>query len=186
MNDMVAHDIRNHEIVTGRLEQGHQVASGKNGDPRFPGGTLAMQISHFRQRGLDLEGYHRATLNVSFAPRVCEIDPSKADFTFRKVRWHPVDPAEDFSFFHVFVRRHAGDLSWVPALIYYPHPETKPDHFQPDGMLEILAVEKLRGLCYGDLIDVVLDLRQVKILPTESRTIRGDNSVTRRPARFGK
>ena len=34
--------------ITARLLPGHRVASGQNGNPRFPGGTMRMQLPHFR------------------------------------------------------------------------------------------------------------------------------------------
>lgn len=38
--------------------QGHRVASGLNGNPAFPGGTLRMQAPFFKARGLDLSLIH--------------------------------------------------------------------------------------------------------------------------------
>ena len=120
--------------VTGRVVRGHQVASGKNGDARFPGGTLAMQLPHFRERGLDLSSYFSGTINVSIAPRRYRI--VKPRVTFKGVKWHPTEPAEDFSFFDVKVSIRPGQ--WIEGLIYFPHPETKPEHFQQPDVLELL------------------------------------------------
>ncbi len=82
---------------TARVVEGHRVASGLNGNPRFPGGTLKMQTPVFRSLGFDLTPYHSGTLNISLAPRRYEV--IHAPITFRKVKWHPIEPAEDFSFF---------------------------------------------------------------------------------------
>ena len=133
--------------VVGRVVAGHGVASGRNGDPRFPGGTLAMQIPTFLSLGLDLRPYYRGTINVSISP--WSIVPGEARVTFRGVRWANREPAEDFSFFDCRVRVQGSD--WVPGLIYYPHPETKPKHFQAPDVLEVLT-DLLPGLRVGDEI----------------------------------
>ena len=56
------------QTITARVVPGHRVASGQNGNPRFPGGTLRMQDPYFNAMGLDLGIYHKGTLNVSIAP----------------------------------------------------------------------------------------------------------------------
>ena len=43
--------------LEGVLVGGHRVASGPNQDPRFPGGTLAMQLPHFLRHGVDLGAF---------------------------------------------------------------------------------------------------------------------------------
>ncbi len=120
--------------ASGTLVAGHGVASGANGDPRFPGGTIAMQAPHFAAAGVDIGRYHPATMNVSVAPRRLVVTAPQA--TLRQVRWHPTEPAEDFSF--VACRVTAGGVT-VDGLVYRPHPETKPEHYQPDSVVEILA-----------------------------------------------
>jgi hypothetical protein len=131
---------------------GYGVASGRSGDPRFPGGTLAMQAPYFRERGLDLSPYHLGTLNLSIAPSRYRV--LRPRLTLCDVRWHPTEPAEDFSFFDC--RLTAGAGATAAGLIYYPHPETKPDHVQPVDVLEVLA-PRIAGLGYGDA--VVLEVR---------------------------
>ncbi|RBP44232.1 hypothetical protein DES53_10451 [Roseimicrobium gellanilyticum] len=130
--------------VPATIVPGYQVASGTNANPRFPGGTLRMQLPFFETLGLDLSGYHLATLNLSIAPARYEV--VKPRLTFRSVKWHPTEPAEDFSFFDCNL--HLSGCEPVPALIYYPHPETKPEHFQPDDLLEVLA-PFIKGISYG-------------------------------------
>jgi hypothetical protein len=132
------------QIVTARVVRGHRVASGENGNPLFPGGTLQMQAPHFRARGLDLSAFHGGTLNVSIAPRRYRV--VRARWTFPQVKWHPTEPAEDFSFFDVRLLR--SDAPPVPGLIYHPHPETKPAHFQHPDVLELL-LPWMEGLRYG-------------------------------------
>lgn len=146
--------------LSGRLVRGHQVASGANGDPKFPGGSIAMQIPHFRERGLDLSGYHPATLNISISPwRYLLLG---APWSFRQVAWHPTEPAEDFSFIPAAVRPVAGG-DWVDGLVYHPHPETKPAHVQPPGLIEILAKQLIPGLVYGDGMELALSPEYVAV-----------------------
>lgn len=132
--------------VAGIVVRGHGVASGKNGDPRFPGGTISMQLPFFASRGLNLSSYYPATINLSIAP--AKFTPGKARVTFTGLKWHPREPAEDFSFFDCtfqFPEKAEG----IHGLIYYPHPETKPEHFQTPDTLEILASRFVDGLDYG-------------------------------------
>jgi hypothetical protein len=130
--------------ITARLVEGHRVASGLNGNPRFPGGTLRMQFPHFLARGLDLNSFHLGTLNVSIAPLAYRVLQPR--HTFTHVKWHPTEPAEDFSFFDVRVG--CPDKSSVDGLIYFPHPDTKPEHFQQPDVLELL-LPFVKGLRYG-------------------------------------
>lgn len=141
--------------ISARVVQGHRVASGLNQNPRFPGGTLQMQQPHFEKLGLDLSVFYIGTINVRIAPFVYQVIQPK--LTFRKVQWHPTEPDEDFSFFDVTVIR--GDAT-EQGLIYYPHPETKPEHFQPADALELL-MPFMPGLAYGDRIDILTNERQM-------------------------
>ncbi len=131
-------------LVPAVVVRGHRVASGLNGDPRFPGGTIRMQIPHFAALGLDLSAFHPATLNVSLAPLSWRA--RQPAHTFRAVRWHPTEPAEGFSFFHL--RLHRDDGPPVKGWIYLPHPQTKPEHFQSPDVLELL-LPWIDGLGYG-------------------------------------
>nr|ACO70918.1 conserved hypothetical protein [uncultured Verrucomicrobiota bacterium] len=108
-----------------------------------------MQAPHFLSRGLDLSAFHLGTLNVSVAPMRYEVVAPV--LTFRAVKWHPVEPAEDFSFFEVRLVAHA--VHPVAGLIYYPHPETKPEHFQEADVLELL-LPWTEGLAYGSQISI--------------------------------
>jgi hypothetical protein len=113
--------------ITGTITEGHGVASGKSGDSRFPQGTIALQKPFFARLGLDLCRYFAGTINVSIAPYRYSIKQSK--YTFRAVKWSPTEPAEDFSFFDC--RIVLDRVTTLEGLIYYPHPETKPEHFHP-------------------------------------------------------
>lgn len=136
-------------MISATIVEGHRVASGMNGNPLFPGGTLRMQLPFFLERGLDLSRFHLGTLNVSIAPMKYRI--GEARHTFREVKWHPTEPAEDFSFFDVVLHRE-GEAP-VKGFVYFPHPETKPTHFQKADVLELL-LPWTEGLGYGTRIGI--------------------------------
>ena len=155
------------QLLTARLIQGHRVASGLNGNPRFPGGTLFMQRPHFLALGLDIGAFHQGTLNVSIAPRSYRV--VKPRLTFRNVQWHPVEPKEDFSFFDVRLLTPGPPAA---GLIYYPHPETKPEHFQAPDVLELL-LPFVKGLSYG------MELRLE--IPSGQMLIESPSAAVRKP-----
>ncbi len=128
-----------------------------NGNPLFPGGTLRMQLPFFLERGLDLSGFHLGTLNVSIAPVRYRV--GKARHTFGEVKWHPTEPAEDFSFFDVVV--HRDDGAPVAGFVYFPHPDTKPTHFQKADVLELL-LPWVEGLGYGRTVRLVVPEEQMR------------------------
>lgn len=136
-----------HPRVRATVVPGHRVASGLNGNPLFPGGTLRMQQPFFHALGLDLSGYYPGTLNISLAPLSYNIEQPR--LTFHQVHWHPTEPAEDFSFFDV--NAFLQDGRQIAGLIYYPHPSTKPTHFQQPDVLELL-LPWTAELQYGDEI----------------------------------
>ena len=146
------------QTIRARLVQGHRVASGLNGNPRFPGGTLRMQTPHFQERCFDISKLYLGTLNVSIAPLCYRV--GKARHTFTNVKWHPTEPAEDFSFFDVRVRCPNGTL--VDGFIYYPHPDTKPEHFQQPDVLELL-LPFVEGLRYGMELSLEIPTAQMVI-----------------------
>lgn len=80
-------------------------------------------------------------------------------YTFRQVKWNPDSPAEDFSFSPVRVSfqdtTHSGFL-------YYPHPETKPAHFQDCSTLEILA-PLIKGIDYGEQVTLEVNAREIDL-----------------------
>ena len=120
-------------IVRGTVEPGHGVASGRNGDPRFPGGTLRLQ-PHFLARGLDLGACYPGTLNVSVAPRRFRIGAPTV--TLRAVAWSDVLAAESF-FFAACYATHAGRS--VAGYVYQPDPATKSDHPDDPAHLQVVA-----------------------------------------------
>ena len=144
--------------VTGIVEKGYGVASGKSGNPRFPQGTIEIQKPFFSERGLKLDKYFPGTINLSISPHQYEIISAK--YTFRNMKWLPDNPAEDFSFFDCRIRLGKGEV--LNGLIYYPHPETKPEHFQSADILEILTTY-VNDLKYGDELIIEVDSQQVNI-----------------------
>ena len=153
------------QIFPATVVPGHQVASGNNGDPRFPGGTIRMQMPHFKNLGLDLSACFPGTINVSIAPCCYEVIAPR--WTLKRVKWHPTEPEEDFSFFDVDVITGGGQR--VTGWIYHPHPETKPEHFQQADVLELL-LPHVEGLAYGTRLQLVTDVTQIRIA-TDDREI---------------
>jgi hypothetical protein len=144
--------------VKGIVSEGYGVASGKSRNPHFPEGTIAMQKQFFRERGLNLDEYFLGTINLSISPHKYKVKNAK--YMFRNVKWSLTDPAEDFSFFdcRILIDSNKG----LSGLIYYPHPETKPKHFQPPNILEIIT-SFISGLRYGDELTIEVDSEQIVI-----------------------
>jgi hypothetical protein len=144
--------------VKGCIKKGYGVASGQAQNPRFPQGTIEMQKPFFRELGLDLSAYFPGTINLSIAP--CKYEIKQAKYTFRQVKWSPNDPAEDFSFFDCQMILEPDRV--FNGLIYHPHPETKPEHFQSPDILEILA-PFIGVLNYGHELILAVNSQQLKI-----------------------
>jgi len=153
------------QFIAARIVPGHRVASGLNANPRFAGGTLLMQAPFFRALGFDLAAYHSGTMNVSIAPHRYRV--VKAPMTFSQVKWHPAEPAEDFSFFDVQLK--LVDAPPVAGKIYYPHPDTKPAHFQQPDVLELLF-PFVKGLKYGDEVQLRIPAEQMILETTMPRS----------------
>lgn len=122
------------------------MASGRAVDSPYPAGSIALQLPYFQALGLDLSDCFLGTLNLNIAPQTFTLE--HPDYTFRQVKWFADGPAEDFSFVRVQVT--AGEQT-VSGWIYYPHPETKPQHFHNPSTLEVLA-PWLEGVGYGDAV----------------------------------
>ena len=117
-----------------------------------------MQEPYFRELGFDLSDYYPGTLNASIAPHTYKtLAPIK---TFRNLNWHPTDPAEDFSFFDV--RMIQDGKSSISGLVYHPHPETKPKHFQSPDVLELLF-PYIDDLSYNQQITLEFPSEQIEI-----------------------
>lgn len=73
------------------------MASGKAKDPRFPEGTISMQKPHFEKCGFMMDKFFLGTINLDISPFGYEV--VKPCFSCHYVRWSPVMPPENFSFF---------------------------------------------------------------------------------------
>ena len=142
-------------LVSGVIVTGYRVASGPSKD--YPYGTLEKQIPLFKQLGLNLEGYHLGTLNISIAPATFEmVNP---EYTFRQVAWTDLHPPEDFSFSRCTVRFRGTSYA---GCVYYPHPETKKRHFENASLLEIISVY-IPEIQYGDRVELELNADEIRI-----------------------
>lgn len=138
--------------------QGHGVASGISGDPRYPKGTLAQQKSYFEAEGIDFQDYYLGTINVDIRPYFFQI--KKPKHFIENVNWSDFIPSENFYFFDVLVEY---DYKIYEGLIYLPDPNTKIEHFQNNSILELI-LPKLENLKYGDAIFIVTKGEQIQIL----------------------
>lgn len=145
--------------TTGTVVAGHGVASGRSADSPFAAGTIALQTPHLAARGLDISGYHPATINLDVAPVALRLLTPR--HTFTDVRWTDVHAAETFSFVDMTTTWHGRAVS---GLVYHPHPETKPAHEQPGTVVELL-LPHLDGLGYGDTLTITLAAGQADFLP---------------------
>lgn len=142
--------------IHGRLRKGYGVASGQARSSPYPEGSIVIQTPHFLRLGLDIRRFFPGTLNVSIAPYVYRM--RRPRWTFPHVEWYE-RLRETFSFSPC---RLVVDQGAIEGLVYYPHPETKPDHFQDDSTLEILA-PFLGELEEGTKLTVRLRSREVEV-----------------------
>lgn len=151
--------VRQWSTVPGKVAEGYQVASGQTEKSPYPEGALAMQLPHFLDRGFDLRSYFLGTLNVAISPY--QFRMVQPEITLEQVAWTDAHDPETFSFSRC-------RLSWMDETyegwIYYPHPETKPMHFQQPEMIEVL-MPKIEGLGYGDRVELSVLSDEVEILP---------------------
>ncbi len=141
--------------LPGILMRGHQVASRPSKD--YPYSSLEKQKPYFKAQGLDLYEFFNGTLNISIAPLTFEM--IAPEFTFPLVEWTDLHPPETFSFSRCKVIFAGIEYSgWV----YYPHPETKKNHFQNPSLVEVIAVE-IPKLQYGGSLAVELNLNEIKV-----------------------
>ena len=144
--------------IKAKIVEGYGVASGKNSDPRFPQGTLALQIPFFRKEGLDLGVFHLGTLNLDISPHSYKL--LKPKFKFNRVKWSEHLEAENFSFYPCLISLVNKDASYE-CLVYWPHPSTKPDFHQSEKILEIMG-PLMSELSYGS--EVLISAKPCHIL----------------------
>ena len=150
--------IDNWQVVSGVVQQGHQIASGWANDSPYPKGSIAMQMPYFRALGLDLSALFKGTLNISICPATFVMQ--QPVYTFREVDWTAAHPPETFSFSPCQIRFKSCDYQ---GFVYYPHPETKQRHFQNAAILEILA-PPIAGIGYGDRVKLALNPTEILIV----------------------
>lgn len=144
--------------VEGTIVRGHGVAGGGSPSSPHPAGTITLQAPYFRARGLDLSGFHPATLNISTSPLAVRIvNPAHH---FADVAWTPLHGPESFDFIPVTLL--VGPRR-VEAWGYRPTPETKAGHPQPETVLEVIApflpeVREVEGIL------LELDPKQVRVV----------------------
>ncbi len=141
--------------LPGILSRGHQVASRLSKD--YPYSALEKQKPLFKVLGLDLYGYFNGTLNISIAPLIFEM--TAPEFTFPLVEWTDLHPPETFSFSRcIVVYKNIEYPGWV----YYPHPETKRNHFQNPSLLEVIT-KRIPEIKYGDSLEVGIDPKEITL-----------------------
>ncbi len=148
-------------MASGIVVAGHGVASGRSSDPRFPGGTIALQVPVFLDRGVDLTDLLGAspflgTINVDMSPAAPSV--IAPEIAVPAVTWSTRVPPENFWLFRAGIA-HAAHL--YPALIYMPDPATKPDHVQPATVIEIIA-PWVPALVVGDTLGVATDQSRLR------------------------
>lgn len=117
--------------VRGVVVAGYGVASGTGQERHYPAGTIRLQQPFFLERGIDLSGYFSGTLNVDLAP----VEPVPQHPLFDGlVRWFG-DIEERFMLSAIEVEANGRNYA---GLWYYPHPDTKPAHFQRRTVVELL------------------------------------------------
>ena len=143
--------------VAGTIAEGYRVASGLTDSSPYPEGTLAMQLPYFLERGFDLRPYFLGTLNVAIAPHQYQlVNPT---ITLEQVPWTAAHAPETFSFAHCrLMWQGRTDDGWI----YYPHPETKPMHFQHPDRVEVL-MPQIAGIQYGDRVQLAVLTDEVHI-----------------------
>ena len=117
--------------LPGRRIAGYGVASGRAAGSPYPAGSIALQAPFFRAQGIDLSPSFPGTLNVDLAPHLPP--PGRSVFDGR-LRWF--GELEERFVLTPIALRHAGHV--YEGFWYYPHPETKPGHFQRPTVVELL------------------------------------------------
>ncbi|NEQ47501.1 MAG: hypothetical protein F6K00_29740 [Leptolyngbya sp. SIOISBB] len=153
------------QTVTGTIAEGYRVASGLTESSPYPQGALAMQLPHFLARGFDVRPYYLGTLNVAIlhgrgsanAPH--QFRMTQPEITLEQVAWTDAHAPETFSFSHC---RLTWNGNMFDGWVYYPHPETKPMHFQQPDLIEVL-MPKIDGIGYGDRVALSVLADEIQI-----------------------
>lgn len=150
--------MNSHSWINGVVVRGHQVASGNNPNSPYPKGSVEMQLPFFKSLGLDLTQCYPATLNVQLAINTFSI--IKPDYCFPKVNWTSLIPPETFSFVACKLCFEGKEYdTWL----YYPRPETKPEHFQPVNVVEMIT-KYIPTIEYGKSVAVAFNKEKVNTI----------------------
>lgn len=149
--------------VNATVLRGYRLCSGDSPeDPRFPGGTLRMQIPCFSAAGFDLAGYFDGdffcgSLNLSVAPALVRL--KQPEVFLPGIKWSPVFPAENFYLSPAQILHHGVAHR---ALLYIPDPATKVDHFPAPSLVEVIA-QPVAGLRYDDQTTLIYNPEAIEI-----------------------
>jgi hypothetical protein len=127
--------------VPGKVTNGHGVASGQAQSCPYPSGSISLQAPYFLQRGIDLSDFYAGTLNVDLAPFI----PRPGNVIFDETICWFGNITERFMLAPIELE--FGGCQYK-GLWYYPHPGTKPAHFQRDTVVELL-LPWIEGLSAG-------------------------------------
>jgi len=144
-------------INTAKVIKGYQVASGLAEDSPYPDGSIKMQAPIFAKLGVDLSDFYLATLNLDIKPRIFEMNAPQ--FALKRVKWTELCQPEDFSLSPCELIYQDNKYR---GFIYYPHPETKPQHFHSNSVIEVIA-EFIPDIAYGDTITLCYCPNEVEI-----------------------
>ena len=139
------------------LVKGYQVASGQAKNSPYPAGTISMQAPLFTKFGLDISSLHLATLNFNIEPASFSV--KQAEYLFKQMKWAENCPAEDFSLSPCQINFQENNYA---GYIYYPHPETKPQHFHGNNIIEVIA-PFIANISYGDKATLMVNQQEIQI-----------------------
>jgi hypothetical protein len=136
--------------INGIIVAGYGVAGGLQEKCAYPGGTIRMQRPFFMEKGMDLSPYFPGTLNIDVAP--VDPNPVSGRVVFDDlIQWFPgIEERFVLSQIEIEAKGHVFAGLW-----YYPHPETKQEHFQPASVIELL-LPWIDGLATGETVAVRL------------------------------
>jgi hypothetical protein len=132
--------------LDGIVTAGHGVASGRAAGSPYPAGSIRLQQPHFLREGIDLSSYFSGTLNVDLTPH----KPEPRRIVFDGILHWYGDITERFVLARIDCRAAGRE---VEGLWYFPHPETKPAHFQRDTVVELL-LPYIEGIAAGDAVSI--------------------------------
>jgi len=145
------------EALEARLVKGYQVASGQSKNSPYPAGSIKMQAPIFAELGVDLSNFYLATLNLDISPSIFKMNKPK--YELKQVNWTELSQPEDFSLSPCLIT-HQGEQ--YQGLIYYPHPDTKPQHFHSNSLIEVIA-EFIPDIQYGDSVSLNYHPEEIEI-----------------------